>query len=112
MAKEKDCFYSLDCLFSSQSDWIIQQFIGLYDKNDQEIYEGDIIKTDDSNWGYGGEYDEKNDGYLYVVVPGIDELLAGDELVNSFFDFVSVWHRYSEVVGNIYENPELLREKM
>ena len=69
MAKEKDCFYSLDCLFSSQSDWIIQQFIGLCDKNDQEIYEGDIIKTDDSNWGYGGEYDEKNDGYLYMVLP-------------------------------------------
>lgn len=81
----------------------IMQYTGLKDKNGKEIYEGDIIKLDDPNWGYGGMYDKEHDGYLYREVAFEDGCFCfknGSELYNV--------NGQSEVIGNIYENPELL----
>lgn len=76
---------------------VFMQFTGLLDKNRKEIYEGDIIKKGDTTreikWGksydggeYGGIYMGFNfDGY------DLEEI------------------KESEVIGNIYENPELLK---
>ena len=78
------------------------QFTGLHDKNGKEIYEGDIIKT---NWGY-----------LYKVVFSkgcfygeyINETPANpftEDDINIFHDSVI------EIVGNLYENPELINKQ-
>ena len=71
----------------------IEFFTGLKDKNDNEIYEGDIVR-DVSN-GITG-YIEYSDGRFFIVYDDVIEKL--DEVV------------YLEVVGNIYENTELLGE--
>ena len=72
--------------------YILMQYTGLKDKNGKEIYEGDILKWDASEWGT--EYNE--------AVKWDFGLLASRE---------HDWPQFCEIIGNIYENPELLKEK-
>ena len=78
----------------------LMQYTGLKDKNGTEIYEGDIIKKVDgiTNETYGFV---KMQHYMWKIMntDGVNEMtLAG---------FVNC-HMALEVIGNIYENQELL----
>lgn len=66
----------------------IMQFTGLEDKNGKDIYEGDILHMKQS----------EHLGYTPHLVEHICEL----------YDRDSYTYHFSEVIGNIYENPELL----
>ena len=71
------------------------EYTGLKDIAGDEIYEGDIVK-DISNELIG--YIEYSDGGYVIVYDDIMEKLSADESA------------YLEVVGNIFENPELIGE--
>lgn len=75
----------------------LMQFTGKYDKHHNEIFEGDIIKTVTGKYmaiGWSDKYASfviKRDGWLFVHYFG--EAFEAKEC---------------EIMGNIYQNPELL----
>jgi hypothetical protein len=84
------------------SDYILMQYTGLKDKNGKEIYEGDVISLGKHPYevGWGEDGFESYYGYTGVVLRG-----AYEESTDS--TSATKW----EIIGNIYENPELLTKK-
>ncbi|BDR66996.1 hypothetical protein K144312032_12240 [Clostridium tetani] len=72
----------------------VGQYTGLKDKTGKEIYEGDIYHIGDKN-------------IRYVVVWN-DTRLIGKQLGSNSYAGLSYWQDKIEIIGNIYENPELL----
>ena len=71
--------------------FILQQYIGIIDPNGIKIFEGDIVKY----WGGVGEV-------VYVEKDAAFEIKQTENDFNYFC-------KYEEVVGNVYETPELLK---
>jgi len=78
-------------LFNKSCNWM--QYTGLKDKNDKEIYEGDIANC------YGGE--NYNGMWQYNVTTVLEDITNIPEAFH--------YSEFTEVIGNIYENPELLK---
>ncbi len=111
---EKPCDWEIDKdnegVYGEVDDYVndenvrieLQQFIGLKDKNRKEIYEGDILT-----------YGDKEDGIVIKIVwndlddNGFEIIRQSDERV--IHDIrIYRFDEQSEIIGNIYENPELL----
>lgn len=91
--------------FLSVKSETVGQFTSLHDKNGKEIYEGDIfdyhgivnvVIFKDGMFCYDSYRENKN---LENIV----------ELSNYFFNWENNKSKEIEVIGNIYENPELLK---
>ena len=84
------------------SDFILMQSTGLFDKNGNEVFDGDIIKFTLTD---GFNYFVDEDGAVtyklgaFYVANGLGEYLIGDIDTNDI-----------EVIGDIYETHELLEE--
>lgn len=88
----------------------VGQYTGLKDKNDTKIFEGDIVKCFDANNGgsfaaivsFGNPNREYSWGFQLVQ-------MGGDNLNTDILLWVDMEEAgaYIEVIGNIYDNPEL-----
>lgn len=80
-----------------QKNFIVEQYTGLKDKNGEEIYEGDIISNHNGKLATVF-YDEASSAYRFKWL---------DVPVSDFL----YWFNVDRVIGNIHENPELLKEE-
>ena len=99
--------------YFDMEDMILMQYTGLKDKNGKEIYEGDIAKIT-----------EKKNILKHKVIPMkpiIAEISWSEEYLayilittsvkDAFENLADYLEEYDiEVIGNIYDNPELLEE--
>ena len=82
----------------------ISQFTGLKDKNDKEIYEGDMFKLPIS-YGYATHQVRISPHHLCVEIKNIT-LQNWNNLNDCWWD---EFKNGIEIVGNIFDNPELLK---
>ncbi|MFR4177503.1 MAG: YopX family protein [Lacticaseibacillus paracasei] len=81
----------------------LMQYTGLHDKNGRKIYENDVLQCTSYTYGNGEtgktsllvKYHEMSAGFI-----------AGPYMLGKLMDI-----RKCEVIGNIFENPELLEGK-
>lgn len=82
--------------YPKDDDWKIMQFVGILDKNKIEIFEDDIVKL--------------------IILGSNGEIVAQENKIVKYvgccFEPMN-WHNseYMEVIGNVYQHPELLNTK-
>lgn len=89
------CGYAYD-FYLEDEDATIMQSTGLFDKNGKEIFEGDILSSK-----------------IYPVNGVVEYRTKSGMLVNclkeySYYEYLGNVASDREIIGNIYENPELL----
>ncbi len=104
------------------ADFPIMQYSGFDDKSKKEIYEGDIIKfkyfVGDFTWEFMSEEEAKSQsemvGKQYTGViqcnltsVNLDIICGNTNSTHMIFPLLYATH--SKVIGNIFQNPELLK---
>lgn len=80
----------------------LMQYTGLKDKLGKEIYEGDVLEIDNKPYGY------------IIPMPIRDELPCGGFTIKYFKPHYPIpfpESKYCTIIGNIYDNSELLESK-
>ena len=84
------------------------QSTGIFDKNGQEIFEGDIL-TDGHTLGVLRNHQTL--GFYMADEKGKENFFSDTVDTEGFEEAKEFMENSIEIIGNIYENPELLEEK-
>ena len=105
-------YYNLQNGCGSPTTYELMQYTGLKDKNGVKIYEGDIVKIHKHSYDYGLKQDEIGQIKFIDGAFGFYREKTKNEY---YFNDLATENGYGEldyyeVIGNIYDNPELLEE--
>jgi len=107
-----DGFHNDDFELVEVKQETLGQFMGLLDKNDKEIYEGDIVEW--QQYGFMGQKTETIKGVVYFDTDcgayGLNTGFVKDfSWLRIFYNGVDLGD--ITVIGNIHDNPELLKKE-
>jgi uncharacterized phage protein (TIGR01671 family) len=91
----------------SEIECVLMQFTGMLDKNGKEIYDGDILKV---YFHYDGDYFTKEQlcAVVFEEAEFYGKPFKNKGIQNSFYEALNQ-KEIIEIIGNIHENPELLK---
>lgn len=88
-------------------DVILMQYTGLHDKNGKEIYEGDVLEFEDKSGKASVAYNQNKAQYqLSKLKHKSSNIIIKNAQIDLNTNCIS--EDELKVIGNIYENPELL----
>ena len=104
---------------------VLEQFTGLLDKNGKEIYDGDILKVFVNKRVPTPENERKCEWDTVRLVPSFEEwtveycerysqgngfyCFGKNRRFNTFMTKSKLYNTKAEIIGNIHDNPELLK---
>ncbi|EJL6136743.1 hypothetical protein NMQ56_001674, partial [Campylobacter jejuni] len=91
-----------DMFIGNGNDLEIELWTGIYDKNGKKIYEGDIVKTKSPYDCFLAKVGIHKEGTFYLESKSRD-------YIGSLIYLVKDEGYDTEIIGNIHENPELLK---
>lgn len=99
--KTKDTGYGIAISRETSDKVILMQSTGLFDKNNKEIFEGDVVRQ------VRTQPTTKNE-----TITGVVTMIEGAWLIMNDYEQLAsdLWSETdeNEIIGNIYENPEFL----
>lgn len=92
----------------------LMQFTGLFDRNGKEVYEGDVVKILYTDWiSCSGCHESPKEhmnaiAKVKVVIWSVNGFYVSREVGGYAESMIPGRYGFIEVIGNIYQNPELL----
>lgn len=91
-----------------------EQFTGLHDKNGVEIYKNDVVKWDDCSngeyWRFAVVQINPDIQFNCSLIEQVGEIKNSSKHIFRLAKFAyEDTENYLEVIGNIYQNPELIK---
>ena len=83
----------------------LMQSTGLFDKNGKEIFEGDIVT--DGEFARIVQYHQTLGFYMFDE-EGNERFFSDSATLEDFEEDAKIVSEILEIIGNVYENPELL----
>lgn len=109
-----DTWDMLNEFLKHKDELVFMQYTGLTDKNGVEIYEGDILTSleypfqDDGGYNYHGVVEWADEAGAFAITKRVanSKIRGISDGIAEYMEDIELF----EIIGNIYENPELLEE--